>query len=397
MSQTGSGKSSSRGARSRAGGRSPVTIIVGRAPSGNLTIRQTGFDEELWEWIRSLSPRARWDREARMWSLPATESVEDALRARFPRVSIPPKGDGPATETAGAGAPRVQPQGPSIQALQRKVLSRSRQVMTLAGFSPRTRKVYGNHIRSFLEWYGHSPMKATSEDLKRYLTHLVEERRVSRSYHSQAVSALRLLFVQLLDRPAVIDEIPRPKKERRLPVVLSRQEVQQLIAAADNPGHRALIMILYSSGVRVSEAVRLRREDLDPDRGVIRVRAGKGEKDRYTLLSDRAAEMVDVHLEFQKDGSEWLFTGGKDGRPITARTAQKIVARTGRRAGIRKKVTPHVLRHSFATHLLERGTDIRYIQELLGHATTRTTEIYTHVTRKDLARIQNPLDELDPE
>jgi integrase/recombinase XerD len=154
-------------------------------------------------------------------------------------------------------------------------------------------------------------------------------------------------------------------------------------------------MLLYSSGLRVSELVRLRSEDLDSDRGLIRVRAGKGRKDRYTLLSDRAAEEIEIHRRFQGDEVPWVFPGGHDGRPITVRTVQKVVARIGERAGIRKKVTPHVLRHSFATHLLETGTDIRYIQELLGHASTKTTQIYTHVSRKDLARIRNPLDHLE--
>jgi integrase/recombinase XerD len=266
--------------------------------------------------------------------------------------------------------------------------------MLLSGFAPPTRKVYLNHVKGFLTWFGGFPGQARAEDVAAYMTHLVEERAVSRSYHSQAVSALRLLFIRVLRRSAVMDDIPRPKKDRRLPNVLSQAEVEAIIRETRTPAERALIMLLYSSGLRVSELVRLRREDLDPDRGLIRVRAGKGSKDRYTLFSDHAAKEIEIHLRFQGDDVPWVFPGGHHDRPITVRTVQKVVARVGERAGIRKKVTPHVLRHSFATHLLETGTDIRYIQVLLGHASTKTTQIYTHVSRRDLARIRNPLDHL---
>ncbi len=353
--------------------------------------------------------------QLKAWRLLGTAETESALRRRFPGTGIPPR---PAPD-AGEPQPRrrVEAQDESsrhvsqdpreqrppsqvpVPEAQEVVQDEAHRVMLLLGFSPRTRKVYRNHLRSFLDWFGEPPDRAGPDAVAHYLTHLVEDRDVSRSYHSQAVSALRLLFARVLRRPAVIDGIPRPKKERRLPTVLSREEVRRLIGAARTPKERALIMVLYSSGLRVSEVVRLRRRDLDVDRGIIHVRAGKGRKDRYTLLSDRAAEVVDIHQRFQDqvEGEGWLFPGGREGRHLNTRTVQKVVSRAARRAEIRKRVTPHTLRHSFATHLLESGTDIRFIQELLGHASTRTTQIYTHVSRKDLARIQNPLDHLDRE
>jgi integrase/recombinase XerD len=154
-------------------------------------------------------------------------------------------------------------------------------------------------------------------------------------------------------------------------------------------------MLLYPGGLRVSEVVRLRLVDLDGDRGLLRIRSGKGRKDRYTLLSRIALEAVERHLLFQdRPSGPWLFPGERQGRHLGTRSVQKMVSRAGVRAGIRKRVTPHTLRHSFATHLLEGGTDLRYIQELLGHASSRTTEIYTHVSNRDLSRIRNPLDEL---
>lgn len=207
------------------------------------------------------------------------------------------------------------------------------------------------------------------------------------------MSALRLLFESVLATPLVMKGIPRPRKERRLPTVLSRREVEALIASIRNVHHRALVMLLYSAGLRVSELVRLRPGDLDRDRGLVYVRAGKGRKDRYTLLSDRALEATDRHLRMEPRVGTWLFPGGRRAdRHLTTRSVQKVVARSAARVPIEKKVTPHTLRHTFATHLLEAGTDIRFIQKLLGHASTRTTEIYTHVSRTSLSRIRSPLD-----
>jgi site-specific recombinase XerD len=154
-------------------------------------------------------------------------------------------------------------------------------------------------------------------------------------------------------------------------------------------------MLLYSAGLRVGEVVKLRVEDLDPERGLIRVQCGKGRKDRYTLLSDRALRDVREYIRLYKPAA-WLFPGARPTRPITVRTAQHIVSAARRKAGITAPASAHTLRHSFATHLLEAGTDLRYIQELLGHASTRTTQIYTHVTRRDLVRIRSPLDMDDP-
>jgi site-specific recombinase XerD len=158
-----------------------------------------------------------------------------------------------------------------------------------------------------------------------------------------------------------------------------------------NPKHAALLAVAYSAGLRVSEVVRLRFEDLDRSRGLLNVRGGKGRKDRETLLSTTALALVDSYLD-AAPAAPWLFPGDRPDRHLTTRTVQKFTAAAALRAGIGKPVTPHVLRHSFATHLLENGTDIRLIQELLGHASVRTTEIYTHVSQRQLGRIRSPLD-----
>ena len=279
--------------------------------------------------------------------------------------------------------------------------------LRLRGYSPRTRKAYLHHIRRFVRFASEHPSAVLSETesppardaiadprlIREFLVHRLEEDRLSRAYHDQAVSALRFLCAHVLHVPAVAESIRRPRPERRLPVVLSPGEVRRLLDAVKNRKHRALLMLIYSAGLRVGEAVRLRPGDLDPERRLLFVRGGKGRKDRYTLLSERAVAAVREYLEHEEVGP-WLFPGPRPDRPLSTRSVEKIVAQARIAAGIDKHITVHTLRHSFATHLLEAGIDIRYIQELLGHASARTTQIYTHVSRRALEHVRSPLDML---
>lgn len=357
-------------------------------------------------------PERRWDAGRRVWTIGATPAVMATLVEQFgdrmvvmeagreansaepvpnepvraERDTADPATCAPAPAELAAVAVVPTPEGGS------SVQERVRAALVLRGYSPRTRKVYLGHIRRFLEW--RPDPGADVPDPGAYLLDLVRRREVSRSYHNQAVSALRFLFEVVLRRPALAESIPRPKPERGLPQVLSRAEVIRILAAIRNRKHRAIVLLIYSAGLRVSEAVRLRPEDLDVDRRLVRVRRGKGGKDRYSLLADRAIEAVRLHREDSPDGP-WLFSGARPDRHLTPRSVQRVITEAAAKAGIRKRVTPHTLRHSFATHLLEAGTDLRYIQELLGHASSRTTELYTHVSRPRLAAIRNPLDDLE--
>ncbi len=367
---------------------------------GKLWLRLRRFDEADLEKLRSIPGRV-WNSDTSYWEIPHTPEAIAAIRDRFPKADFRFDADGdPAPEPRSAAVtrgdlPREQPAQPRpLPPGWDEVIEEATHGMVLRGFSPKTRKVYRSHMRRFARHCGAGPVEVEADRVADYLRYLAEEQAVSRSYHSQALSALRYLFIRVLRRPMVVEQIPRPKRRRTLPHVLSLDEVRRLLAACRSPFERALVMVFYSTGVRVSELVRMRRSDLDPDRGMARVREGKGAKDRYTLLSDRAVVAIDEHLRYCDSDTEWVFPGAREGRPITTRSVQKTIGRLGERAGIRKKVTPHVLRHTFATHLLEAGTDIRFIQQLLGHSSTRTTEIYTHVSQRQLARIRNPLDDL---
>jgi site-specific recombinase XerD len=191
-----------------------------------------------------------------------------------------------------------------------------------------------------------------------------------------------------------IYEVRRPRKDKKLPVVLSPEEVAKILGVVGNIKHRAILMLVYSAGLRVGEVVRLKPEDIDSNRMLIHIRGSKGRKDRYTMLSKRALETLNRYWKVYKP-TKWLFEGARAGRYISIRTVQKIFEHACEKAGMKKDITVHTLRHSFATHLLETGTDLRYIQELLGHAHSKTTEIYTHVSTQSIGKIKSPLDSLN--
>jgi site-specific recombinase XerD len=248
-----------------------------------------------------------------------------------------------------------------------------------------------------IAWCGGGAVRLPEEPAAQgqaYLLELIERRGISKSYQNQVVSALRFLCESVLGQPALALRIPRPRKEHRLPAVLSVAEVARMLARARNPKHRALLMLIYSAGLRAGEVVRLRPSDLDIDRGLVRVRKGKGDKDRNTLLARRAVDAVRLYRDAYPTGP-WLFPGTRSDRHLTTRSVQRIVKRAARAAGIEKDVTTHTLRHSFATHLLEGGTNLRVIQELLGHQSARTTQLYTHVAKSTIESIRSPLDNLE--
>lgn len=267
--------------------------------------------------------------------------------------------------------------------------------MLLSDFTAQTRRTYRNRVRHFLKWIGGDSESPPGErEVRRYLLHLINERGLSNSHVNGCICALRFFYSRV--HPGVFDPetLPRLKREKTLPQVLSRTEVAVLLSRVDSPRYQAILMLIYGAGLRISEAVSMRPKDLEPERGLLRVRQGKGRKDRMVMLSEVALEAIRSYRELESS-SRWLFPGTRPGHHISASAVQRAFARARKVAGIEKQVGPHSLRHSFATHLLESGTDLRHIQELLGHASVRTTQIYTHVTSRDLAGIPSPLDTLE--
>jgi len=225
--------------------------------------------------------------------------------------------------------------------------------------------------------------------VSRFNYEFIVEPKKSVSYQNQAINAVKLFF-EYSGIPVEIGEIERPKSEKKLPVVLSMEEVRRLIDSACNLRHKTLLSLIYSGGFRLGEALNLKLEDIDSDRMLIHIKNAKGKKDRYTLLSKRALLIMREYYRVYTP-KIYLFEGSNGG-PYSSRAVQNVVKIAALRAGIAKSITPHSLRHSFATHLLENGTDLRYIQNLLGHNSPKTTMIYTHVSDLAVQKILNPFD-----
>jgi integrase/recombinase XerD len=216
---------------------------------------------------------------------------------------------------------------------------------------------------------------------------------LSHAYVNQALSGIKFFLEKVCGMLEGNFTFVRPKKEDKLPNILGQKEVIRILYVVDNKKHRALLFLIYSSGLRVGEVVRLQLKDLDLERRTLHIRQGKGKKDRMTVLSHSAIEVVQQYI-FQTKPENWLFPGQYPNKHLSERTVQKVFEAAVKTAKVKKDVSVHSLRHSFATHLLEDGIDIRYIQELFGHQSTRTTEIYTHVAVKDIRRISSPLDRI---
>lgn len=262
------------------------------------------------------------------------------------------------------------------------------QEMKLRGFSKKTIKSYTHYISECLRFASVSPREIKTAQVRDYLDFLATSGR-SASTLNTVYSSLKFYFETIMKRSFFVN-IPRAKNKNRLPVVLSKQEVNKMLEVTKNPKHNCIISMLYGCGLRVSELVNIKILDIDLDRKMLRVYRGKGDKDRYVMLPEKLFPILSAQDKVKKK-DDYLFTNGRDGK-LTTRSIDKIVKRSADLAEISKKVSPHTLRHSFATHLLEDGTDIRYIQELLGHARLETTQIYTHVANNNLVGIVSPLD-----
>lgn len=261
--------------------------------------------------------------------------------------------------------------------------------LRLRNYSPKTIKQYTMCVSQYARYFRKCPKDLGPKEIKQYLLYLIDEKKCSWSHYRQTICGLRQLYIKVLGHEWMAEHIPFPRREQRLPNFLTPEEAKQVIASVDHPKHRMMLEVLYATGVRCGELVRLRVADIDSKRKVIVVRNGKGQKERLTLLGDELLRKLRIYYR-QYRPKEWLFEGKRD----HAREAvpQKACNRAELASGVGKPVTPHVLRHSFATALLENGADLVTISNLLGHSRIKTTELYTHVTLKKLQMTTSPLD-----
>jgi site-specific recombinase XerD len=272
---------------------------------------------------------------------------------------------------------------------------RYRQDLQLRNYASKTQQVYEECVSLFARHFGKSPELLGPEQIRTYQLYLAHEKKASWSRFNQTVCALRFLYRHTLHKDWIIQHIPFPRKESRLPQVLSLEEVSRFLQAIPQLKYRMLLTTIYATGLRASEALHLEVADIDSPRMSIRVRQGKGHKDRYALLSPKLLVLLREYWKAVRP-TRWLFPSSAPDRPVSLDSLQEAVRRARRASGLVKRVTAHTLRHSFATHLLESGTNIRVIQVLLGHNSLRTTARYTHVTTAALASTVSPLDSLPP-
>jgi len=260
-------------------------------------------------------------------------------------------------------------------------------------YSQHTRTAYINYNKVLCKWLQKIPEEVTSDDIKRYLAFLEQIKQHSAATLNYNLSAFKFFYRNIMKKDTVCEQ-KRPRQDKRLPVVLSKNEVKKVIDSEPNTKHRLLLMMVYASGFRVSEVVKLRRKDIDIERKSIMIIGGKGRKDRYTIISKTVIETLRIYYSQYKI-TYWLFNGANPLKHLSIRSAQHICENALKRAKIEKTASMHSLRHTFATHLLESGTDITYIKELLGHGSIHTTERYTHVARRKTLKITSPLDTID--
>ena len=264
--------------------------------------------------------------------------------------------------------------------------------LKIRNLAERTQEIYIARVAQMARYFDRSPQDVSTEEVREYLRHLIEKG-LSRSMFVQTIAALRFLYEFTLDRPEMVLRIPYPKQSRRQPVVLSHGEVVRLLKAMRNLKHRTVGMVLYGAGLRISEALALELHDIDSERMVIGVRHGKGDRDRQVALSPVLLDALRVYWRSYRP-TTYLFPGCAPDKPLGNSVIQRAIKAARQRAGISKHATPHALRHSYATHLMEAGTDLRTIQILLGHHSLKTTAIYTHVATERVHSTRSPLDAL---
>ena len=290
--------------------------------------------------------------------------------------------------------PKAEKKGPlPLPAATEESLKKFTQWMHSRNYSPNTIKTYTDAIRVFFHWVAKSPEEIVNRDITLFNNQYILSKELSRNYQNQVVNALKLFFKTEYNQHLQTEKIERPKREKKLPNVLSKEEVKAILNALTNEKHKTMLSLIYACGLRRSELLHLKLGDVDSKRKLLHIKQSKGRKDRIVPISDRTIEMLRAYFINFKPKT-YLFEGQTPDTPYSARSLELVLKKGIKISGVNKPASLHWLRHSYATHLLEQGTDLRYIQELLGHNSSKTTEIYTHVTAKNLQNIVSPFDNL---
>lgn len=346
------------------------------------------FNKALIQAIKQI-PYSRWDAKNKWWTFPYSEQFMASLRSVCEAnqleviVEEEPK--------TGVAAKKISPLDvPNYRKAPESYIQKHIELRN----STHTIKNYVSAFEEFINYYSRYEIdQITEPQILAYLRYLIAERQLSVSYQNVAINAIKFYYEKVLKGQRKFYFIDRPRRDKVLPDVLNIQEITGMLKVTQNIKHKLILMFGYGSGLRLSEISKIRLSDMDRERMQLRVKNGKGRKDRYTKLAAKILPVLDEYIA--KERPEDLLFRGATGGIYSDRSIQQVVKRAAEKAGIKKTVTPKTLRHTFATHMLENGVDLRYIQEMLGHASSKTTEIYTHITTKGFENISSPMDGLD--
>ena len=376
---------------------SKPTIAVSRVDwYGNVHIGlQIQVNYTLIEELKTAFPEIRWSREKRLWHLPYRANFIAELFQHFKgRYWIDYKAYYEQMDMAKPKATRPIETLPELDEYRFKLIEQYRKYLSSKRYAESTIKTYSEALRVFFRFYHDKPIAdINNNDLIHFNNEYILKNRYSQCYQNQVVNAIKLFYRKIQQRKLEIDLIERPRTEKKLPNVLSKEEVKSILEALDNIKHKTMLCLIYACGLRRSELIQLKINDIDSKRGVLIIRQSKGKKDRIVPLSERIIVLLREYYQIYKP-EIYLFEGQQVGFSYSEKSLESVMKKAKQVAKINKPVTLHWLRHSYATHLLECGTDLRYIQELMGHKSSRTTEIYTHVSTKSLQHIRSPFDDL---
>lgn len=349
-----------------------------------------GFNKELTKAIKTI-PYYSWDQQHKFWSIPFAENFLNEIKTLGTGLGLNIIYEEEEEEAkTGSKTSRVSRFDiPDYKACPEEYILKLKELR----YSENTIKTYKGLFEEFINYYNTYDTEAIDESMiTNFLRYLVIERKVSSSYQNQAINSVKFYYERVLGGQRKIYLVDRPREEKTLPTVLNEKEISELLHCTENIKHKAILMLAYSAGLRLSELTNVKIKDIDSERMQIRIEQAKGRKDRYSILSHTLLDVLRKYFIAYKPKT-WLFEGALGGQ-YAKRSIQLIMQNSAKKAGILKKTSVHSLRHSFATHLLEGGTDLRYIQSLLGHGSSKTTEIYTHITTKGFDQIKSPLDKL---
>lgn len=349
---------------------------------------QFPYDNKLGDEARKIK-NIRWSKSLKAWHAPYSIEVLNEIKTIFDSISII---DAQALKDTISKERAVISNKKELSAETIKQIEKFVNWLHSRRYSENTVKTYSESLKTFLLYFHKKTIsEITNDDLIEFNNKYILAKNYSSSFQNQVVNAIKLFFRIMQNIKIDVDLIHRPKRERLLPNVLSKEEVKKILDSPPYLKHKVMLSLIYSCGLRSGEILRLKPEHISADRNILLIKQSKGKKDRIAPLSDKTIKMINNYLAVFKP-TVYLFEGEKVGNPYDERSLQNVLKQSVSKAGIKKPVTLHWLRHSYATHLLENGTDLRYIQEILGHSSSKTTEIYTHVSTKSIQKITSPFD-----